>query len=114
MPHVAGSISNPHNTRQKCRVTQALSTSRWQERMEGMAKYRLGSRDRDAPEREPPSAGLLVEVVAVGVLDVVSVVVLRLGVFLLLDVAGGLANDHHVAVGLADLVQLVSEKEGVS
>jgi hypothetical protein len=79
-----------------------------------MAKYRLGSRKGDAARRAPPSAGLLVEVVAVGVLDVVSFVVLRLGVVLFLDVAGGLANDHHVSVGLADLVQLVSVKKGVS
>jgi hypothetical protein len=74
----------------------------------------LSSRNGDAAERGPPSAGLLVEVVAIGLVDVVTVVVVRLGIILLLDVASGLANDHHIAVGLADLVQLISEKEGAS
>jgi hypothetical protein len=74
----------------------------------------LGSRNGDAAGRGPQSAGLLVEVVAIGLVAVVTIVVVRLGIVLLLDVASGLANDHHVAVGFADLVQLISEKEGVS
>lgn len=69
---------------------------------------------REESESGAGSAGLLVEVVSVGLLDVVGVVVLGLGVVLLLDVAGGLAYDHQVTVGLADLVQLEGggEREG--
>lgn len=70
---------------------------------------------REESESGAGSAGLLVEVVSVGLLDVVGVVVLGLGVVLLLDVAGWLAYDHQVTVGLADLVQLEGgggEREG--
>jgi hypothetical protein len=72
----------------------------------------VDSGDDDAQGRrrstgEPPgSTGLLVEVVAVRLLDVVCIVVLHLSVVLLLGVARGLPDDNQVAVGLPDLVQL--------
>ena len=61
-------------------------------------------------EEPPGSAGFLVEVVAVRLLDVIGVVVLHLRVVLLLGVARGLSDDHQVAVGLPDLVQLSDEQ----
>lgn len=72
-----------------------------------MATLQEASKARGAP---PRSTGLLVEVVAVGLLDVVCIVVLHLSVVLLLGIARGLPDDNQVAVGLPDLVQLSSEQ----
>jgi hypothetical protein len=60
---------------------------------------------------EPPgSTSLLVEVIAIRLLDVVCIVVLHLSVILLLGVACGLPDDNQVAVGLPDLIQLSDDQ----
>ena len=72
-----------------------------------MATLQEASEARGKP---PGSTGLLVEVVAVRLLDVVCIVVLHLSVVLLLGVARGLPDDNQVAVGLPDLIQLSTEQ----